>query len=289
SGCKPVFADINYDTCNISADSIKRNITKNTVAIMPVHFAGQSCNMDELTEIANEYGLKIIEDSAEAIGSTWKGKKTGSQNLGCFSFFPTKNFTTGEGGMITTNDNEIAQKVIALKGHGILSSTWAREKEKKPWLRAATFAGYNYRMPDILAAIGVEQLKKLDKMNEMRIKSSRVLNKELSKLNGIEIPFEQKNTKHTYQMYTIKLSKNIDRSNFIAKLKEKGVQASVHFDPPVHLQPYYLKTGWKKEDLKVTEDIANRIVTLPMYPQIQKENLEEIINAIKTTINDLFK
>lgn len=285
AGAKPVFVDIEYDTCNIDPSKIKKAITKKTQAIMPVHFAGQSCRMDEVMEIAEKYNLKVIEDSAECLGGEYKGKKAGAFGIGCFSFYPTKNITTGEGGMLTTNDEKLAKKVGALKAHGISSSAFERERKDKPWLRAAMYAGYNYRMCDILAAIGIAQLKKLDKMNELRRKHANYLNKNLSSIKEINIPIELNECKHVYQMYTIKLNEKIDRTKFISKLKEKGIGASVHFDPPVHMQPFY--DSLAHNDLKVTEKISRTIVTLPMFPQLKKEELDFMISSIEEALKAL--
>lgn len=282
AGCKPLFADISYDTCNIDPEDIRKKITKKTVAIMPVHYAGQPCNMKEIMEIAEEFNLKLIEDSAETLGGEFNGQKTGTFGVGCFSFFPTKNITTGEGGMLTTNDDGILERVNELKAHGISSSTFQREKVNKPWLRDAVVPGYNFRLCDILAAIGVEQMKKVDKLNNLRRKHASYLNKELN-IDGIDIPIEKPNTKHVYQMYTIKLAQDINRSSFLKVLREKGVGASVHFDPPVHLQSYYQKM-YKGLNLPVTEDVANRIVTLPMYPSMTKRELSYIVDSVKSAL-----
>lgn len=281
SGCKPVFADIKYDTCNINPDDIEKKITQNTIAIMPVHFAGQSCDMKRIMEIAEKNNLAVIEDSAETIGGTFGDKKAGSFGLmNCFSFYPTKNITCGEGGMITTDNEEVASKLSTLKAHGISSSTFEREKQEKPWLRAATLAGYNYRLCDVLAAIGLVQMKKIDEMNEARRRHAEYLNKNLN-FEEISLPVESENCKHVYQMYTIKLSDNIDRTKFVLELKNKGIGANVHFDPPVHLQPYYLNTSY---NLPITEKVAKSIVTLPMYPQLKQEELDYIINSINEVL-----
>lgn len=280
SGCKPVFVDIDYKTCNIKPDDIRKKITENTTAIMPVHFAGQSCNMEEIMEIAEKHNLMVIEDSAECIGGTFNNKKTGSFGIGCFSFYPTKNITTGEGGMITTNDEELVEKIAALKAHGILTSTFEREKKQKPWLRAATYAGYNFRLCDILSAIGIIQLKKLDRMNELRRKHAAYLNQELKNVEGIDIPYESEKCKHVYQMYTIKLKNYKKRDLFVMKLREKGAEASVHFDPPVHMQPFY-KGNY---NLPITEEVTKSIVTLPMYPSITNQQLDYIIKEVKEAI-----
>ena len=280
AGCKPVFADIEYETCNVDPVKIKEKITEKTVGIMPVHFAGQSCKMNEIMEIAEEKDLIVIEDSAEAIGAEYKGRKTGTFGIGCFSFWATKNMTTGEGGMLVTNDDELAERVRILRGHGNPTTTLEREGKKMPWIRDCLMPGYNFRMSNILAAIGLVQLKKLDEMNEMRRKNAEYLNKHLD-FDEIDKPVELKDCKHVYQMYTIKV-KGIDRNDFVFKLREKGIGVSVHFDPPVHLCTYYRSIY--NEKLPVTEKVSKSIVSLPMYPGMNKEELDRIIHEIENVI-----
>lgn len=282
AGAKPVFVDIDYDTCNINTEKIKRLITGKTEAIMPVHFAGQSCKMDEITEIANKHDIKIIEDSAETLGGTFKDKKTGSFGTGCFSFYPTKNITTGEGGMVTTNDGKLAERIRSLRAHGITTTAFERLRENEPWLRAAEYAGYNYRLCDILAAIGLVQMKKLEKMNSLRREHANYLDKNLSTIEKIDLPVESKNCKHVYQMYTIKLKEGCDRTKFISELRKKGIGASVHFDPPVHKQPFYKNLA--HEDLTITEEVSRSIVTLPIYPKLTKAELDYMVDTISKTI-----
>ena len=247
---------------------------------MPVHFAGQSCQMDQIMKIAKKHKLWVIEDSAEAIGGEFKDKRTGSFSIGCFSFFPTKNLTTGEGGMVTTNDKKLIQKIKTLMGHGIPKMTDQRIKEKKPWHRSAIMPGYNFRMSNILAAIGVEQMKKINKMNSLRRKHAIYLNQKLKNIDSIGLPIEMPQTKHVYQMYTIKLKKG-NRDELVKKLKQKGIEASVHFDPPVHLQSYYKQ----KNKLPITEKVSKSIITLPMFPQLTKKELNYMITTIKRLLN----
>lgn len=285
AGATPVFVDIDYHTCNMDPSKIEARITPRTQAIIPVHYAGQSCRMDEILALASHYRLAVIEDSAETLGGTFKGRKTGSFGIGCFSFFPTKNITTGEGGMLTTDDPRLAAKVRAMAGHGIEETTLQREKKEKPWLRAATLAGYNFRMSNILAALGVEQLRKLDSMNAARRKHAEYLNKHLNR-EFLDLPVEAKDCVHVYQMYTVKV-KHVDRTRFILKLREKGIGASVHFDPPVHRQPFYANSGYSSKDLPVTEKVAASIVTLPLYPQLTQDQLDRMITAIEETIRDI--
>ncbi len=287
AGCKPVFAEIDFETRNIDPEDIRKRLTKKTVGIMPVHYGGQSCRMDEIMEIAEKHDLVVIEDSAESIGAEYSNKKTGSFGIGCFSFFPTKNMTTGEGGMLTTNDDKIAQTVRTYKGHGIATSTWMRDKKDEPWLRDCVLPGYNYRLCDVLAAVGLEQLKKLDRMNDLRRKHSEYLTKGLD-FENLQTPVEMKKAKHVYQMYTVTVDrKKVDRIKFISSLREMGVGASVHFDPPVHLCTYYRKAnGCKEGDFPVTENLSKSIVTLPMFPGLTKEQLDHLVSSVGEAINN---
>ena len=285
-GAGPVFADIEEDTCNIDPKSIERLIGPDTEAIMPIHFGGQSADMTPIMEIAKEHKLKVIEDSAETIGGTHHGRLTGTFGVGCFSFYPTKNLTTGEGGMLTTNDEELAQKVKALLAHGIDKSTYEREDKDKSWFRSASRIGYNFRMSNILAAIGVEQLKKLPEMNRMRRNMSAELTAALSEIREIP-PVEKEENVHVYQMYTIRVGEGIDRDGFVRSLNKKGIGASIHFFPPVHHMTPYSGQEFRRDDLSTTEKVIREIVTLPMYPQLSAEDLDYMIDSIKETISEL--
>ena len=273
AGAIPVFVDVSYDTCNIQPEAIEAAVTPRTEAIMVVHFGGQCADMEKIMKIAAKHKLAVIEDSAETLGGTHFGRQAGSIGIvGCFSFFPTKNLTTGEGGMVTTSDQEISAKIRALMGHGIAKTTLAREKEKRPWLRAATTAGYNYRMSNILAAIGVEQIKKLDQMNEIRRKRADQLTEVLKDCSLVKPPQERDCNKHVYQMYTVKVPSNV-RDELVIRLHNSGIQASVHFDPPVHSQPYY-KDSFKVHDMKNTNKLSREIVTLPMFSGISEKEIQ---------------
>jgi dTDP-4-amino-4,6-dideoxygalactose transaminase len=286
AGAIPVFADIDYGTCNIDPAQVRNKITQNTQAIMVVHFAGQSCRMDEIMAIARERNLKVIEDSAETLGGSFKGVRTGAFATGCFSFFPTKNITTGEGGMLTTNDDELADRVKTLSGHGIVKGTYRREVELEPWHREASVPGYNFRMSGLLAAIGVEQMKKLELMNERRCENAQHLSEKL-KFDEIDLPTEDKDCKHVYQMYTIKV-RDMDRREFVFALRKAGIMASVHFSPPVHRQEYYRdKYQVRREELAVTEMVAERIVTLPMYPQLTTRQLDYMATTVEKVVLSL--
>lgn len=281
SGYTPVFADVDAQTCMLDPSRVEEAVTERTVALMPVHYGGQSADMARLGDVAARHGLAIVEDSAEAIGATFGERRTGSFGLGCFSFFATKNLTSGEGGMLTLQDDETAEAAIALRGHGIPSSTWQRSSAEQPWKRNAIFAGYNFRMPDILAAVGRAQLAKLDAMNAARRRHAEYLNERLPE-DDLILPREQPGRTHVYQMYTVQLrAPGLDRDRFVRELRSRGVGASVHFDPPVHLHDYYRRHGAPRHPLPVTEAVAGRIVTLPMYPALTEEQLDEMVAAVK--------
>ncbi|MFO7944163.1 MAG: DegT/DnrJ/EryC1/StrS family aminotransferase [Anaerolineales bacterium] len=286
-GAEPVFADIEEDTCCIDPESIKKLIGPNTEAIMPVHYGGQSADMHAIMKIAEKHDLLVIEDSAETIGGEHHGQKAGTFGVGCFSFYPTKNMTTGEGGILTTNDHELAIKVKALLAHGIDKTTYERENREKSWYRSASYVGYNFRMSNILAAIGVEQLKKLEGMNKRRRQLARELSEALSEISELSLPVERPDNKHVYQMYTVRVRGGVDRDNFVKALNDKGVGASVHFYPPVHLMPPYQVDRYRKGDLSVTEEVMGEIVTLPMYPQMKSEELNYMVGVIRETISEL--
>jgi perosamine synthetase len=283
-GAHPVFADICYDTCNIDPASIERLITPDTKAVMPVHFGGQSADMTSIMEIADSHDLLVIEDSAETIGGTHHDHLTGTFGVGCFSFYPTKNLTTGEGGMLTTNDDDLARKVKALLAHGIDKSTYEREDQDKAWFRSASSIGYNFRMSNILAAIGVEQLKKLPEMNQLRRLRSAELTSALSEIPEIQVPVEKPENKHVYQMYTIRVDPAI-RNKFVKELNARGIGASVHFFPPVHHMKPYKGPEFRRDDLPVTERVIQEIVTLPMYPQLSAEDMDYLVKSIKEVIS----
>lgn len=285
AGAIPVFADIDYATCNIDPDDIERKITPKTEAIMAVHYAGQICPMDRIMAIASKYNLKVIEDSAETIGSAFKGKVAGSFGVGCFSFFPTKNITTGEGGMLTTDDDELADTVKAFAGHGIRKGTFTRETALTPWMREVSFPGHNFRMSAILAAVGVEQLKKIKRLNQKRCENAAYLASKLD-FAGIDLPRTHPSCTHVYQMFTVKV-KNMDRDSFVRGLRERGVMASVHFTPPVHRQAYYANAfPVQQGSLPVTELVADTIATLPMYPDLTQPELDYIAATVVEVLNN---
>jgi len=260
---KPVFCDVNPKTFNIEIDELKKLITKKTKAIMPVHLYGQPAEMKPILEIGKEKGIVIIGDAAQAHGAQYHNKRIGSiSDLECFSFYPTKNMTTGEGGMITTNNHDIYNKLLSIRNHG---------REKTKWGYNHGRIGYNYRMTDIAAAIGSEQLKKLDKFNDKRIENANFYNEELK---GVETPFLINKVKHVYHQYTIKCKK---RNMLIKELEKNEIGYGIYYPKPLHQYSHLKQFGHKK--LKVSEKIVKEVISIPVHPSIKKEDLEKITNV----------
>ncbi len=281
SGCTPVFCDVDLATRNVTARDILERISPRTEAVIVVHYAGQPCNMDEITKLCQDKKLLLIEDSAETLGAKWNGKQAGSYGIGCFSFFPTKNITTAEGGIFTTNDNDLAERARALISHGIVQS----HHKPKPWNREALYAGHNYRMPNPLAAIGYIQLQKLDELNNKRIMLAKYYNDSFSKLDGlVKYPIVLDGAEHVYQMYTIEVSQEI-RDDLVEYLNDCGIGASVHFDPPVHMQSLYNKYVKKDTILDNTEQLSRTLITLPMYPSMTTDQIDYIVKSMRKFIS----
>ena len=283
-GAKPVFVDIKMDTYNIDPEKIRKAVTPKTKAIIPVHYAGQPCDMKEILEIAEDYGLYVIEDAAHAIGAEYEGRKIGTfGTTTCFSFYATKNMTTGEGGAITTNDDELADKLRILRLHGISKDAWKRYSSTGSWYYEVEECGWKYNMTDLQAALGIHQIKKLEKFIEIRRKYAQIYNEELREIDGIIIPCEKPNVRHVYHLYPILIT-NYDRNKFIEEMRERGIGCSVHFIP-LHLHPFYRKTfGFRKGDFPNAEWIYEREVSLPLYPKMSQRDIYRVISAIKNIV-----
>jgi dTDP-4-amino-4,6-dideoxygalactose transaminase len=284
-GGTPVFADVkNYDDFNISPSSIRDKITAKTRAITLVHYGGYPCDMDDILKIAESNRLYVIEDAAHAPGAEYKGKKAGTiGHIGCFSFFSNKNLMTGEGGMVVTNDDEMAEKIHLIRSHGMTTLTLDRHKGHAHSYDVLDL-GYNYRIDEIRAAIGIEQLKRLDKNNLARKEITELYRKLLADIEEISVPFCNNPNESSYHIFPILLNSRLNRTKFRKKLQEKGIQTSMHY-PPVHLFHYYRqKFGYQKGLLPVTEEIAAREVTLPLYPQLDYRFVKYIVDELKNFV-----
>lgn len=275
---KVVFCDINEDTLNANADDIRRKITRNTRAIIPVHYSGFPCDMDAILTLAKNKGLHVIEDAAHAFGSIYKGRKIGSfGDATCFSFDPIKVITCGEGGAIATNDSALAKKMLRKRILGIDKDTYSRYKHTRNWFYQVRELGYRYHMSNINAAIGLAQLGKIDTFLKRRREISSSYDRMLSGLKEIKIIKKVNYRDIAPFNYIIKV-KNSRREALMKFLKDKGVETGVHYIPN-HTQPFYKKS---KTSLPVTEKVAGEILTLPLYYDMSDSEVEKIAKLIKT-------
>ncbi len=262
----PVFCDVDSKTFNLDAEKLKSLITDKTKVVMPVHLYGQPADMDPILEIAQDHGLHVVSDAAQAHGAKYDGRMVGSfGDLECFSFYPTKNMTTGEGGMITTNDDDLLERLNSTRNHG-------REQTKLGYEHGRL--GYNYRMTDIASAIGIEQLKKLPEFNSKRRENAKFFNEKLADVKCIEIPYVMPNVEHVYHQYTLKCE---NRDEVIQKLKDNEVGFGIYYPKPMHLFDHLKKYG--HDDLKVAEQRANDALSIPVHPGLSQEDLETIANC----------
>lgn len=263
----PVFVDIDPKTYNLDVEQLKQKITPKTKAIIPVHIFGQPAEMDEIMEIANEHNLFVLEDAAQAIGSEFKGRKIGSWgHAATFSFFPTKNLGGyGDGGMIVTNDDQLADKIRILRAHG-----------SKPKYYHSMI-GYNSRLDEIQAAALRIKLRHLDDWNNARAEKAAYYNKLLSEL-PVVTPYQAPNRKHIYHLYNIQAE---DRDGLMEHLKENGISSGIYYPLPLHLQEVYKDLGYKEGDMPEAETISKKIFALPLYPELEEETIQHIVQVIR--------
>jgi len=282
-GAKPVLADIQPDTFNISINDVKKKINKRTKAIIAVHYGGQSCDMDELQKICKDKGLFLIEDCAHALGSTYKNKKCGTIGLsGCFSFYPTKIITTGEGGMVTTNNKKTAKRIQILRSHGMSISAKKRE-EKRKWKYDILETGYNYRLDEIRSALGLSQLKRIETINKKRAKIAKKYSRKFQNIKGICIPIQKEDRNHIFHLYSIKVEKDyhLTRDELFNKLASKGIGTSVQYLPLSHMT--YMKKNFKvlPSNFPIANKIKDQVLCLPIFPTMSMKQMEYIINTIE--------
>jgi dTDP-4-amino-4,6-dideoxygalactose transaminase len=284
TGATPVFADIAGEhDLNISYHSIEKAISERTRAILVVHYGGYACDMPSIMQLAREHGLKVIEDAAHAVGSELGGIKLGVWgDMGCFSFFSNKNMTTGEGGMIVTNDEGYSQRLRLLRSHGMTSLTWDRHKGHA-WSYDVVDLGYNYRIDEIRAALGSVQLEKLPANNERRRQLTQIYRDALQELTPqVVTPFVNHAGISAAHLMPVLLPSGTDRQNFMESMKLQGIQTSIHY-PPIHTFTAY-SGGKAKHSLPNTEDIAGREITLPLYPAMSEQDVFTVAKAIAHTL-----
>lgn len=280
AGGFPVFADItSKDDWTISPEAIRQKITPRTKAIIVMHYAGFACRMEEILKLADAQKIAVIEDAAHAPGATYRGSKLGAiGNISCFSFFSNKNISTGEGGMICTNNEEFARQIKNIRSHGMTSGTVDRHRGHA-FSYNITALGYNYRLDEIHAALGRVQLKKLEEGNSLRRQAARRYKKGLEKIKEIKIPFaERRDEEVNYHIFPVLLDERVDRNHLMTYLRERGIQTSIHY-PPVHNFSFH-RQYFPAQDMQLTEYVAAHELTLPMYVGITNEQVDFIINAL---------
>ena len=268
-GAKPVFADILPDTFNIDSKSIESKITDKTKAVIGVHIFGQCCNVSAISAICNKNNLIFIEDAAQAHGAEWNHKRAGSLgDIACFSFYPTKNMTTGEGGMIVTNTKEYADTARVICNHG----------QTEKYLH--TMLGYNYRMTNVHAAIGLEQLKRVDGFTAARQRNAKILSNGI-KADGVKVPYITSEAVPVYHQYVLKIEDDcsMTRDELMKYLEANGIGSAVHYPIPLHKQPYFADEN-KDVSLPVAEDCAKRVVSLPVHPAVTEDECKYIVDVI---------
>ncbi len=269
-GAKPVFADVEEDTFNLDPESVKQKITPRTKAILPVDLYGHIYNYSAIKNIAEEHHLFIVEDACQAVNAELNGIKAGNfGDIAAFSFYATKNITTGEGGMITTNNDQYAEMARRFRHHGQSEQTRYEYHD----------LGYNYRMTDLQAAIGLEQLRKVEGFTQKRIENAQHLTNGLKNVPGIKLPVCKTEARHVYHQYTIKVDSS-KRDLLNANLKEKGINCGVYYPKPLHLFPCFSKLGYRKSDFPVAEKLSHQVLSLPVHPALTKEELDHIIASI---------
>ena len=286
---KPVFADICNDTFNIDPDEIRKKITRNTRAIIYVDYAGQPCDIKAIKEIADEFDLYLIEDACHALGAEYDNKKVGNfADLTIFSFHPVKHITTGEGGAVATNDKELYEKLMLLRSHGIDKSTSYKNGPKISWAYDMKYLGRNYRITDFQAALGISQLKKLEKFIKRRQEIAEMYNGAFGNIPDITTPSVRSNVRHVWHLYTILLDRKIDRNEFFTVMKNKNIGVNLHYIP-IYKFTYYQNNFKSKDEYHVTEEIFKRIITLPLFPMMTNENVFNVIEATKESIEYLLR
>jgi len=288
-GAKPVLCDVLPGGFNIDPADAERKITEHTKAIIPVHIAGEACRMEELLALGRKHDIRLIEDAAHALPSSRCGKRVGTiSEMTAFSFYATKTISTAEGGMLTTNDDRYAERSSTMRLHGIGGDAWKRYSKTGSWYYEVQDAGYKLNLCDILAALGRAQLSKCDDFWKQRCQIAETYSRRFSQMEELELPpTVDPGCDHAWHLYILRLrpdSLDIDRNQFIQDLKSAGIGTSVHFIP-LHLHPYYQRTyGYKQNDFPHAEDAFSRCLSLPIYPGLDKDEVERVIRSVEKVV-----
>jgi dTDP-4-amino-4,6-dideoxygalactose transaminase len=281
---RPVLVDVDPVHFNLSLEDVGRKITRKTRAVIPVHFGGHPCRMDSILDLAAANGLTVIEDAAHALPAKYRGKSIGTLSpLTAFSFYATKTITTGEGGIVTTNDDLLAERIALMRLHGISRDAWKRYTAEGTWRYEITEAGYKYNLTDPQAALGLVQLSKCEQMWRRRVEIAKKYDKALSSLDAYLTPIVAEDVQNAWHLYVIRVQSSalrIHRDRVIEELRQRGIGTSVHFIP-LHLHPYYQRMwGYRPGEFPVAEDYFDRCISLPIYPSLTDEDLHRVIEAL---------
>jgi perosamine synthetase len=287
---RPVLVDCQSDTLNIDVDQIEKAISPRTKAIIPVHYAGQPCEMDRILEMAQSRNIKVIEDAAHALPAKYRGKMVGTLgDITCFSFYATKTMTTGEGGMATTENSEWAERMRILSLHGISRDAVNRYTPEGSWYYEICYPGYKYNLTDIAAALGIPQLHKCDRFGTIRQRYATLYNEGFKEIPEITVPYVAEDVEHAWHLYVIQLDLErlrIGRNEMIDLLKKQGIGTSVHFIP-LHLHPYYSNnTTYAQKNFPVANQAFKRIISLPIYPRMTDAEVQRVIEVVTRLIQE---
>jgi len=283
-GATPVLADVCEDDFNIDPTQVERHVTARTKAVMAVDFAGHPCRLDELRAIASRHGLFLLEDAAHSAGARYRDRRVGSiADATAFSFYPTKNMTTGEGGMLTTESEKLDESARSLALHGMSHDAWGRYQKNAAWGYDVVAPGFKYNMSDLQAALGIVQLRRLDEFNSTRETLARRYAQRLASCDSVKLPEARPEVRHVWHLYVIRLRLErlrIDRAEFIASLASRGIGASVHFIP-IHHHSYYREGfGFSPDELPVTEQLFPELISLPLYPMMTEADVDRVAEAV---------
>ncbi|HKV91298.1 MAG TPA: DegT/DnrJ/EryC1/StrS aminotransferase family protein [Candidatus Angelobacter sp.] len=283
-GAKPVLVDVQPGSMNLDCKDAARRITRRTRAIIPVHLAGVPCDMEEIHALASEYNLHVVEDAAHALPASYRGQRVGTlSETSAFSFYATKTLTTGEGGMLTTDDDKIAERVRIMRLHGIERDAWKRYSNEGSWFYQVLAAGFKYNMTDIEAAIGLVQLGKCDELAAARQRIASRYFTAFSAIPALEMPASYSDRQSSWHLYVLRLhleKLSINRDHFISELKDRGISTSVHFIP-LHLHPFYQTAfGHREGEFPQAEAQYARALSLPIYPTMTDVEIEAVIAAV---------
>lgn len=289
-GARPVFVDIDNESYNLNPQLLEEAITPQTKAIIPVDFTGQPADLDRIRSIAERHHLVVIEDAAHAIGATYKGRKVGSlSDMTMFSFHPVKHITTGEGGMIVTDSDDYAERLRLFRSHGVTKNNI--QADEGPWYYEMTELGYNYRMTDIQAALGLSQLKKLDRFVALRRKWAHFYDKAFGEMDELTVPKQLAGSDSSWHLYVLRLNLDllkVGRKQIFEALRAENIGVQVHYIP-VHLQPYYQQLGYQKGLCPVAENWYKEVLSLPLFPKMTEADVDSVISAVRKVVQQYRK